>query len=174
MRIVILSTSLNARSKSHILAMRAEEMLDAAGVETCLVELGELDLPLCGMPDSFANAEAAALTDRVQEADAVLIASPVYNYDVNAACKNAIELSGAGWENKVVGFVLTAGGPAGFMSVMSLASSLMLDFRCIIIPRFVYVTGAAFRDGRLADPEIERRLGELCGELIRVAGALRE
>jgi hypothetical protein len=49
----------------------------------------------------------------------------------------------------------------------------MLDFRCVIVPRFVYATGAAFRDGVLADPEIARRVEQLCAELLRMAAALR-
>jgi FMN reductase len=174
MRILILSTSLNPRSKSHALALRAGEILDASGAETVLVELGELDLPLCGTPDSFTNPEAAQLKERVQEADGVLIATPIYNYDVNAACKNAIELSGEGWENKVVGFICMAGGQASYMSVMALANSLMLDFRCVIVPRFLYATGGAFRDGQLVDEEVLRRLTELCADTARMAAALKE
>ncbi|MCU0974630.1 MAG: NAD(P)H-dependent oxidoreductase [Burkholderiales bacterium] len=172
-KILILSCSLNPRSKSHALALRAAELFEAAGAETCVVELGALELPICGSPGCFDHPQAAQLTARVREADGVLLASPIYNYDVNAACKNAIELTGEGWEEKVVGFLLTAGGQSSYMSVMSLANSLMLDFRCVIVPRFVYATGAAFRDGVLADPEIARRVEQLCAELLRMAAALR-
>lgn len=171
MKILILSTSLNSRSKSHTLALRTEEHLAAEGAETVVVELGEHSLPMCGAPGSFGHPQAKQLADRIREAHGVLIASPVYNYDVNAACKNAIELTGDAWENKAVGFILAAGGQASYMSVMSLANSLMLDFRCVIVPRFVYATGDAFRDGALVDPKIDERLGRLAREIIRLAGA---
>jgi len=171
MKILILSTSLNPRSKSHTLALRAEEHLEAEGAETVVIELGELDLPICGAPGSFDHPKAMQLTERIREADGILIASPVYNYDVNAACKNAIELTGGGWENKAVGFMLAAGGQASYMSAMSLANSLMLDFRCVIVPRFVYATGEAFRDGALVDPKIDERLGRLARDVIRLAQA---
>ena len=36
---------------------------------------------------------------------------------------------------------------SSYMSVMAYANSLMLDFRCVIIPRFVYATGSAFAEG---------------------------
>lgn len=172
MKLLILSTSLNPRSKSHHLAIRASEFATAAGAETILVELGALDLPLCGTPGSFDHPEALALTDRIQEADGVIIATPVYNYDVNAACKNAVELTGDGWENKVVGFMCVAGGQSSYMSIMGLASSLMFDFRCVIVPRFVYATGAAFQNNRLVDPEVEKRVESLCAEAMRLAAAL--
>ena len=171
MKILILSTSLNPRSKSHTMALRARDHLEAAGADTVVVELGEHDLPLCGAAGSFDDPRAAQLAERVREADGILIASPVYNYDVNAACKNAIELTGGGWENKAVGFMLAAGGQASYMSVMSLANSLMLDFRCVIVPRFVYATGEAFRDGALVDPKIDERLGRLARDVMRLAQA---
>lgn len=171
MKILILSTSLNARSKSHTLGLRIEEHLEAEGAETVVVELGGVGLPLCGMPGSFDDAQAMQLTERIREADGIIIASPVYNYDVNAACKNAVELTGVGWENKVVGFILVAGGQASYMSGLGLANSLMLDFRCVIVPRFVYATGEAFRDGALVDVKIDERLGRLARDVIRLAGA---
>ncbi|MDP6500219.1 MAG: hypothetical protein QF847_03295 [Candidatus Marinimicrobia bacterium] len=61
----------------------------------------------------------------------------MYNYDVNAAAKNLLELTGSGWNEKTVGFICNAGGDKSYMSVMSFANSLMLDHRCKIIPCFV-------------------------------------
>ena len=74
------------------------------------------------------------------------MAAPVYNYDVSASAKNMIELTGSAWEDKIVGFLCAAGGMSSYMSVMAYANSLMLDFRCVVIPRFVFATGDAFDD----------------------------
>ena len=49
----------------------------------------------------------------VAAARCVLLAAPVYNYDVNAAAKNLVELTGRAWEGKVVGLLLSAGGRGG-------------------------------------------------------------
>ncbi len=40
------------------------------------------------------------------------------------------------------------------MSVMAYANSLMLDFRCVIIPRFVFATSHAFDGERINDKKI--------------------
>ena len=64
----------------------------------------------------------------------------------------------------VVGFLCAAGGLGSYMSIMSLANSLMLDFRTVIVPRFVYATGDAFClvDSKLVDPDGQaRRVAEL-------------
>jgi FMN reductase len=44
---------------------------------------------------------------------------------------------------------------------MALANSLMLDFRCVIIPRFVYATGEDFHDKAAPTTEIKERLAQL-------------
>jgi FMN reductase len=173
MKILLISTSLNPRSRSRVLASRAQHVCGQAGADTSLVDLQELSLPLAGTEGSYEHAEAVALGDRIREADGVLIATPIYNYDTNAACKNVIELTGDAWENKVVGFLCVAGGHGSFMSIMSLGNSLMLDFRCVIVPRFVYATSSTVRDGAVVDSEIEKRIEQLCKELIRLAAAMK-
>ena len=65
-----------------------------------------------------------------------------------------------------------AGGRNGYMSVMSLANSLMLDFRCYIIPKFVYATRKDFDDKKISNSDIKERIEELGAELVRVSKAL--
>ena len=58
------------------------------------------------------------------------------------------------------------------MSVMGLANSLMLDFRCLVIPRFVYTTGKSFEQGKLVDPQLEERLEELAATFVKLGERL--
>jgi len=121
----------------------------------------------------YAQPEVISAAERVQKADGILLSVPIYNYDANAAAKNLIELTGKSWEDKVVGFLCAAGGHSSYMSIMSLANSLMLDFRCIVLPRFVYATGESFEGENLTDPEIEKRIQELTSQLIKIALSLK-
>jgi hypothetical protein len=70
--------------------------------------------------------------------------------------------------------MLAAGGQGSYMSGMGLASSLMLDFRCLIVPRFIYATGDSFEGNRLADETIQDRIELLVDETARIARALRQ
>src|SRR5256714_12133895 len=97
------------------------------------------------------------LTAAVENADGILIASPVYNYDVAAATKNMIELTGSAWEDKIVSFLCADGGHASYMSVMSYANSLMLDFRCVIIPRSPLAPPKLSKDDLTPDKKAPRR-----------------
>jgi hypothetical protein len=56
---------------------------------------------------------------------------------------------------------------------MSFANSLMLDFRCIIIPRFVYATGDAFEGEKLIDNKVGKRIEQVAAELLRFTTSLR-
>ena len=173
MSYLIVSCSLNPESRSLALARQAEDMLLQAGAEVDFLILKENPLPLCDGDSVYALPEVVSVAERVQKAEGILLAVPIYNYDANAAAKNLIELTSKGWENKVVGFLCTAGGQGSYMSIMSMVNSLMLDFRCIVLPRFVYATGESFEGNRLTDPEIEQRIRELTNQLIKISYSLK-
>jgi FMN reductase len=137
------------------------------------LDISEMGLPLCDADTCYTEPAAQKLNKSIEAADGILIATPVYNYDVSAAAKNMVELTGSSWEEKVVGFLCAAGGMNSYMSVMAFANSLMLDFRCIIIPRFVYAVGDAFNGDELKDNKIGKRIEEVTAELVRVTQALR-
>ena len=112
----------------------------------------------------------------IEAADAILVAVPVYNYDVNAAAKNLVEQAGSSWTNKIVGFMCAAGGNFSYMSVLGIANSLMLDYRCLIIPRFVYASRSDFNneDGvkSIGSDSVRERMDELAERTVTLARAL--
>jgi FMN reductase len=170
---LVVSTSGNPASNSRKLGKAAFSFLENARVDCEWLDLAELDLPLCDADACYAHPAARRLDQAVAAADGILVAAPVYNYDVSASAKNMIELTGSSWEDKIVGFLCAAGGMSSYMSVMAYANSLMLDFRCIIIPRFVYATSEAFDDEKMVDERIIRRVEQVTAELIRFVRALR-
>jgi len=171
---LILSSSLHPTSRSRILAREVAKRLtdDKRSVE--LFDLSMRVLPPCDGATAYGHEEVIALAELIKSADSIFIASPVYNYDVNAAAKNAIELTGKAWTGKVVSLMLAAGGQGSYMSAMGVANSLMLDFRCLIVPRFVYATGECFEGDALADEDIVRRVDQLIIESLRISDALRD
>src|SRR5437660_2273355 len=170
---LVLSTSGNPDSNSRRMAQIALDWLKKAKLTCEWLDISKLDLPLCDADACYNHPAAQNLTAAIEKADGIIIATPVYNYDVAAAAKNMLELTGSAWEDKVVGFLCAAGGMGSYMSVMSFANSLMLDFRCLIIPRFVYATGDAFNDGKLTDSKVQKRIEQVVAELVRFTKALR-
>ena len=130
-----------------------------------LIDLRAHDLPFTGTDASWGHPTVGQLKEMALSMTHFLFAVPIYNYDVNAAAKNFVELMGSDvLENKTVGFLCSAGGQGSFMSVMGFANSLMLDFRCWIVPRFLYVT-EDFPPGALP-AKLDARLDGLLQDLL--------
>ena len=100
------------------------------------------------------------------------MAIPIYNYNVSSGAKNIIELGGKMLYDKVFGFICAAGGKSSYMSIMSFASSLMIDYRCFIIPKFVYALKSDFDGDEITSSDIKERISELGNDLIRISEAL--
>ena len=172
MRQLIISCSLSPKSHSALLAQCLSDEITNLGDEIHLIDLRKLELPFCDGEACYAHPNVQTLQAAIKEASAITIATPIYNFETGGGTRNAIALGGNAFNGKVIGFLCAAGGENSYMAVMGLANSLMLDFRCIVVPRFVYASGAAFTNGRLSEPKIEGRVTELARELHRIASAL--
>lgn len=165
--ILIFATSLSPTSKSYILAKAAQQQLESQGVSAKLIDLRDYELPESGRAGAFDHPNVKALCEDVGNASHILFACAIYNYDVSAAAKNLLELlTGDEIIGKTVGFLCAAGGHNSYMSVMPFANSLMLDFRCWIVPRFVYAVKNDFADNRIVNEDIEQRITLLIEEML--------
>ena len=164
---LIISCSLNPNSKSRRMARYAQQFTKEP---SAFIDLQDQDLPLYDGSPKPAFVEQ--WIEQISAASSILLAAPVYNYDLNAAAKNLIEWTGRGWTQKTVGFLLAAGGKNSFMTPLSFMNSLMLDYRCIIIPRYVYADRSLF-DEEGIHPSVQTRIQELVTYTTEVGEALR-
>ena len=160
---LIISCSLNKSSKSR---MMAEYAFNLYCKDAKFIDLQKIELPICDGDKCYENPIVDELKDHIENSHSIILASPIYNYDLNAVAKNLIELTGQSWINQLVGFISAAGGKGSYMSPMSFINSLMLDFRCIIIPRFVYADNTCFNDDGDISDIIKTRIEELVDSTI--------
>ncbi len=173
MKLAVVSCSLDPDSRSRVLARRAHELLKGRGADSDWIDLAEIPLPLCDGGACYSDANVRLVSERLRAARGILLASPIYNFDVSSAAKNLVELTGkAVWTDTVVGFLCAAGGQGSYMSVMALANSLMLDFRTVIVPRFVYATSRDFEGDEIVSEAVRDRIEQLSGDLIRFTTGL--
>jgi len=137
-------------------------------------DLQENPLPMCDGDECYDLPEVLAFREKVKNAEGIVMAIPVYNFNVSSGAKNVVELGGRMLYDKTFGFICAAGAKSSYMSVMSLANSLMIDFRCYIIPKFVYATKHDFDNGKITNSDIEDRIEELGNELVKVSKALNQ
>ena len=121
-----------------------------------IIDFQKFSFPICDGDICYEDPIVDELKSEIKNSSSILIASPIYNYDLNSVAKNLIELTGKAWIEKLVGFISAAGGQGSYMSPMSFANSLMLDFRCIIIPRFVYADKTYFNSSKINDANKDR------------------
>jgi FMN reductase len=146
------------------------QVLTEQNVSVELVDLRDYDLPFCDGSRDCVTPNVTRLSEQISRATDILFATPIYNFDVNSAAKNAVELLGrAAFADKTVGFMAAGGGKGSFMAVMGLANSLMLDFRCLVVPRFVYAISDDFGlESTIANPDIVRRIELLVNDLLSI------
>ena len=64
--------------------------------------------------------------------------------------------------NKLIGLVVNAGAEKSYMAPLGFINSLMLDFRCLIIPRFVYSTSNDFdKNNQINNDDLLKRIDQL-------------
>lgn len=170
MSYLVISTSLNPQSKSYLLAFEAFRQLGAGGHKVDFLDLRKVRLPQCDGAGVYSRPAVVRARKKIEKATCILVAVPIYNYDAGSAAKNLVELTGDAWSEKTVGFLCAAGGRSSYMSVMGLANSLMLDFRCLIIPRFVYADNTAFQGSAIADDTMIRRIEEFVARAVSLNG----
>ena len=134
--------------------------------------LQENPLPMCDGDECYDLPEVLDFRKKIKNAEGIIMAIPVYNFNASSGAKNIVELGGSMLYDKTFGFMCAAGGRNGYMSVMSLANSLMLDFRCYIVPKFVYATKNDFEEDKIVNSDIKSRIEGLGSELIRVSSTL--
>jgi NAD(P)H-dependent FMN reductase len=174
MPLLVISCSLNTSSRSRELARVTKEHFSHEKEECLFIDLAEFDLPFCDGDKAYEHPHVKQLAKAIDQATAIIMAVPIYNFAAGAAARNLVELVGNSFEQKVVGFICAAGGQRSYMSVMDLANSLMLHHHCLIIPQFVYVDGSSFSEnGRLESPDIHARLHLLLEMAVRLKNALR-
>ena len=167
---LIISCSLNINSRSRKLAEIASSYYSDAGVN--LIDLSKIELPFCDGDLCYDNDEVDKLKNLISSAHSIIVAGPIYNYDLNAAAKNLIELTGRSWTDKIVGFICAAGGKGSYMSPMYFMNSLVLDFRCIIVPRFVYADKSYFSETNDVSEVIKDRIKKLVDKTVLFSTSL--
>jgi FMN reductase len=167
-RAVVFATSLNPGSRSWRLAVEAHRVLASREVDSSLVDLRDSGLPQTGPPEAYDHPEVRRLRSATARASHVVIAVPVYNYQVASTAKGLVELLGReALGGKTIALMCSAGGRGSFMAPMAFANSLMLDFRCWIVPRFVYTVPDDYGgDGEITNPEVVRRVETMIDDLL--------
>jgi FMN reductase len=176
--IVGLGGSLARESKSRAALQRALEGAAAAGADTHLLDLRELDLPMYNPDDDGPGEAATEVIESCYAADGLIWSSPLYQGTISGALKNALD-----WlhllgprdppylHDKVIGLISAAGGAQGLQAINTMEFAVRA-LRGWAVPYVVPVASAArvFEpSGQIKDESVDAQLATLGGEVVRVA-----
>ena len=137
---------------------RALDGVRRAGGTAELLDLREYELPTYDADQSSAG-DAEAFTERIREADAVLLGTPMYHGSYSSTLKTALDYCGFDeFEDETVGLLAVAGG--GFpVTALDHLRSVCRALNAWVIPHQVAVPNASdqFRDGEFVDDSLKRR-----------------
>jgi chromate reductase len=179
-RVLALSGSLRKASFNTAL-LRAAVELAPEGMSITIGETRDLplydeDLRAAGLP-----APAARLRAEVERADAILVATPEYNYSLPGGLKNAIDWASRPphqpFAGKALAMMGASGGTSGTMRAQYHLRqvAVFLDMHAVNKPEvFVRNAAAAFdAEGRLVDPASREAIRALLEALAALTDKLR-
>jgi len=166
---LVISSNLKPHSHTRVLARTTFDELCTMNEPADLIDLQ--DYAAAFQAEDESQQDLADIRSKIAAAPSVLLATPVYHFDVGATTKLLIELTGEAWRHKVVGLLATAAGRRSYMALTGLANSLMLEFRCLIMPYMVMTTPKSFEADQLVDQRASRRIGDLVESTCQWAAA---
>jgi chromate reductase, NAD(P)H dehydrogenase (quinone) len=161
------------KASYNMAALRACNDLMPSGMSMKVAQIGDLpmynqDVFDAGIPEPVKRFEA-----EVRAADAVLIASPEYNFSVPPLLKNAIDwlskLPKQPWQDKPIAILSASQGPLGGARVQYDLRRILGQLWGHVLPRpevFIGVAQTKFdAQGKLADETTRKFLSELLAGL---------
>lgn len=178
MKLLGISGSVSPSSKTLLSvkeALRAAETADEF-TETEFLHLGDYETTLCdGRDPSRYTGDTKTVIDKITEADAYIIGTPVYRGSLTGALKNVFDLiPNDALRGKAIGFIATGGTYHHYLVIDHHLHPLAHYFRAHVIPGGVYVHNGHFEHKQLIDEEIRSRLHELGGATSRLSHLLNE
>ncbi|MDO8213380.1 NADPH-dependent FMN reductase [Conexibacter sp. CPCC 206217] len=145
-------------------------------VETRLIDLAEVQIASAnGTPADQLGDDTAAVLASLADADAVLLATPVYRGSFTGVLKNLLDhVPIPALEGTPVGIVAMGATPHHFLGAESHLRDVLAFFGALVAPVGVYLTSADFADGVPIDAAAEDLDTLVTGvaELARATGGI--
>src|SRR5258708_29161448 len=113
---VVVSASLREASLSRALAAELVAYYRESKLNSQLLDLRQVELPFCDADAAYGHPNVETCQALLNSAPVIILATPIYNFDVNAAAKNPMDLTGDSWGNTAGGFLCAVAGPSSFIS----------------------------------------------------------
>jgi NAD(P)H-dependent FMN reductase len=170
---VILGTPRQGRMSEHVANFVTSEVAQYAGVETELVDIKKILIPINNAGEDIKDAKFSVTCNR---ADAFIIIAPEYNHGYPGLLKHVLDTNLKEYIHKAVGIVGVSAGPFGGTRVVQNLLPVMRELGLVNIfwdGNFSKVHKAFDEKGALLDQAYPRRVEKFIKELIWMGTVLR-
>ena len=171
MKTLIISSSLSPNSRSFILCSEIYHKLKNNNIDVSIIDARKIDLSPCHIQTTKSM---KSLTNKVKEADNIIIGMGVHCYSINDGLKIILDNCFDGAIGKFFGIICAAGGERSYLSSSHLTQICMNEWRMIQLPRIVYATKKDFVNNQITDKEVLKRLDIFSKEFISIGKKLIE
>ncbi len=170
---VILGTTRQGRMSVHAAKLMTSEIAKRPGVETQLIDIVGLPMPIDDAGEAIKDAPFA---EKMNRADALVIVSPEYNHGYSGLLKHVLDSCLKEYIHKAVDIVGVSAGPFGGTRVIQNMLPVMRELGLVNIfwdVNFSNVQKVFDESGKLLDESFLRRIDKFLKELIWMARTLR-
>ncbi|MDP8959627.1 MAG: NAD(P)H-dependent oxidoreductase [Actinomycetota bacterium] len=170
---VILGTSRQGRMSEPVARFVHEELAERPGVESELLDVLQFHLPRQDAGRAIALPE---FSERMEQADGVVIVAPEYNHGYPGALKRLLDTALPEYVHEAAGVVGVSSGPFGGTRMVQNLLPVLRELGLVTIFWDVNVSQvhAGFDDsGKLQDPALPARMDKFLKELVWMARTLR-
>jgi len=170
---VILGTARKGRMSLHAANLMASEIAKRPGVETELIDISRMPLPVDDAGEAIKHAE---FSEKMNRADALVIVSPEYNHGYSGLLKHVLDSCLKEYIHKAVGIAGVSAGPFGGTRVIQNMLPVMRELGLVTIfwdVNFSSVGKVFDEAGKLFDGAFPRRISKFLNELVWMARTLR-
>ena len=135
LHIAIISASVRTGRQSHHVAMYFNNYITENKLaDSEILDLKEFDFPIFEerlIHQKDPSEKAKLFSEKIKNADAVIIVSPEYNGGYPASIKNAIDLLVKEWYHKPIGIVSVSNGNFGGVNSLALLQTVLLKIKAV-------------------------------------------
>jgi NAD(P)H-dependent FMN reductase len=165
MKLLGISASLSPRSKTLLAVKKAVDFSInySPNIEAELLNLKDYDIQFCdGRDPENYTGDTKAVINKILEADAFIIGTPIYRGSLSGALKNVFDvIPNHALRGKVIGFIATGGTYHHFLAIEHQLHPIAGYFSAYVVPGGVYVNNDHYSDSDLVSSEILGRIEQL-------------
>jgi NAD(P)H-dependent FMN reductase len=170
---ILLGTARQGRRSEHAARFVFEQTKARAGVETELIDVRAIPMPL---DDAGEQIKDAKFADTIKRCDGLILVVPEYNHGYPGLLKHALDMNYDEYSHKAVGICGVSAGPFGGARVIEQLLPVMRELGLVVTStdvNFGNIGKIFVEDGKLQDESFVRRTSRFLDELIWMARVMR-